>query len=107
MTSPAAMPEASATVSVESFVLALAVSLVEAAMRSAQKLTLVGVAAVILTAESGKREPARRRSSSMIMPARAACCACARFRSEEHTSELQSLRHLVCRPVLENTKTHV
>src|SRR5262245_65089484 len=24
------------------------------------------------------------------------------FRSEEHTSELQSLRHLVCRPLLEN-----
>src|SRR5262245_64255923 len=26
-------------------------------------------------------------------------------RSEEHTSELQSLRHLVCRPLLEKTKT--
>src|SRR5258705_9337481 len=25
-------------------------------------------------------------------------------RSEEHTSELQSLRHLVCRPLLENKK---
>src|SRR5262245_63098503 len=32
-----------------------------------------------------------------------------RFRSEEHTSELQSLRHLVCRLLLEKkkpTKTH-
>src|ERR1035441_2888249 len=26
------------------------------------------------------------------------------FRSEEHTSELQSLRHLVCRLLLENNK---
>src|SRR5205814_8352085 len=26
-------------------------------------------------------------------------------RSEEHTSELQSLRHLVCRPLLEKKKT--
>src|SRR5258705_13809022 len=29
------------------------------------------------------------------------------FRSEEHTSELQSLRHLVCRLLLENRKAHV
>src|SRR5947199_4397288 len=28
----------------------------------------------------------------------------ARSRSEEHTSELQSLRHLVCRPLLEKKK---
>src|SRR5258705_10201952 len=28
-----------------------------------------------------------------------------RFRSEEHTSELQSLRHLVCRLLLEKKKT--
>src|SRR5262245_62960274 len=28
-------------------------------------------------------------------------CAAVRFRSEEHTSELQSLRHLVCRLLLE------
>src|SRR5436853_4601391 len=27
-------------------------------------------------------------------------------RSEEHTSELQSLRHLVCRLLLEKKKTH-
>src|ERR1039458_10474678 len=29
-----------------------------------------------------------------------------RTRSEEHTSELQSLRQLVCRLLLEKTKTH-
>ena len=29
------------------------------------------------------------------------------FRSEEHTSELQSLSHLVCRLLLEKKKTHV
>src|SRR5262245_62505150 len=28
-----------------------------------------------------------------------------RYRSEEHTSELQSLRQLVCRPLLEKKKT--
>src|SRR5471030_3517838 len=28
------------------------------------------------------------------------------LRSEEHTSELQSLRHLVCRLLLEKKKTH-
>src|SRR5258705_5255509 len=31
----------------------------------------------------------------------------ARFRSEEHTSELQSLRHLVCRLLLEKKKKHL
>src|SRR5258705_5701212 len=33
---------------------------------------------------------------------RAECCT----RSEEHTSELQSLRHLVCRLLLEKKNTH-
>src|SRR5205814_6172501 len=33
--------------------------------------------------------------------------AVAEFRSEEHTSELQSLRHLVCRLLLEKKKTFV
>src|SRR5258705_9609415 len=31
-------------------------------------------------------------------------CSCATARSEEHTSELQSLRHLVCRLLLEKKK---
>src|SRR5262245_62603178 len=31
---------------------------------------------------------------------------CAVLRSEEHTSELQSLRHLVCRLLLEKKKTN-
>src|SRR5262245_63604996 len=30
-----------------------------------------------------------------------------RWRSEEHTSELQSLRHLVCRLLLEKKKKHI
>src|ERR1039458_10563210 len=33
-------------------------------------------------------------------------CSYAAARSEEHTSELQSLRHLVCRLLLEKKKTH-
>src|SRR5258705_8286876 len=31
-------------------------------------------------------------------------CSCSTRRSEEHTSELQSLRHLVCRLLLEKKK---
>src|SRR5437899_1209255 len=34
-------------------------------------------------------------------------CAAAAYRSEEHTSELQSLRHLVCRLLLEKKKNTV
>src|SRR5436853_5067285 len=33
-------------------------------------------------------------------------CQCAEWRSEEHTSELQSLRHLVCRLLLEKKKNN-
>src|SRR5471030_1309442 len=32
---------------------------------------------------------------------------CGEIRSEEHTSELQSLRHLVCRLLLEKKKKHI
>src|SRR5262245_65059269 len=32
------------------------------------------------------------------------CCTLATWRSEEHTSELQSLRHIVCRLLLEKKK---
>src|SRR5437899_12178691 len=35
-----------------------------------------------------------------------ACATCGGFRSEEHTSELQSLRHLVCRLLLEKKKNY-
>src|SRR5438045_8002658 len=35
---------------------------------------------------------------------RAKCYGAPRMRSEEHTSELQSLRHLVCRLLLEKKK---
>src|ERR1039458_10615371 len=38
-------------------------------------------------------------------PGRAPCGWLFRKRSEEHTSELQSLRHLVCRLLLEKKKT--
>src|SRR5205814_8220911 len=46
--------------------------------------------------------PAQTRSASLRI-----ACSCSRFserRSEEHTSELQSLRHLVCRLLLEKKK---
>src|SRR5262245_64823155 len=47
----------------------------------------------------------RRRPSASPWPAGAAAeAAPRRNRSEEHTSELQSLRHLVCRLLLEKKK---
>src|SRR3989442_9417502 len=47
------------------------------------------------------RSPARRRCCAWP----AACCRPCR-RSEEHTSELQSRPHLVCRLLLEKKKKH-
>src|SRR2546430_6148338 len=38
------------------------------------------------------------------VPAAAASCSCFSFRSEEHTSELQSQSNLVCRLLLEKKK---
>src|SRR5262245_65056976 len=35
------------------------------------------------------------------------CCGLPGLRSEEHTSELQSLRHLVCRLLLEKKKNKI
>src|SRR5262245_64348293 len=42
-----------------------------------------------------------RRNDILMSTVRPNLQAFARFRSEEHTSELQSLRHLVCRLLLE------
>src|SRR5258705_1859048 len=47
-----------------------------------------------ISASSPRRSPARRPR----------CSRSPRGRSEEHTSELQSLRHLVCRLLLEKKK---
>src|SRR6266481_8884040 len=48
------------------------------------------------------RSPAPRRARK---PRHGCCCACRRrSRSEEHTSELQSQFHLVCRLLLEKKK---
>src|SRR5438045_9183742 len=46
-----------------------------------------------------RRSPDRRRRATSRAPRRRR-----RWRSEEHTSELQSLRHLVCRLLLEKKK---
>src|SRR5258705_13156210 len=48
----------------------------------------------------------RSRFRAMSVPTRRTA-GCASGRSEEHTSELQSLRHLVCRLLLENKRAHV
>src|SRR2546429_1312786 len=39
-----------------------------------------------------------------ISPAKPGCTTCSKNRSEEHTSELQSRLHLVCRLLLEKKK---
>src|SRR5580704_19638150 len=49
--------------------------------------------------------PILPRASSSMSPARG-CPRCCAARSEEHTSELQSPVHLVCRLLLEKKKTH-
>src|SRR5258705_9882789 len=49
--------------------------------------------------ESGAAPPHRRTAAAPIAPRSGQ-----RLRSEEHTSELQSLRHLVCRLLLEKKK---
>src|SRR5262245_65067289 len=55
------------------------------------------------TRSSSSTSSARPRSPSSSI--RRTCSPCSRARSEEHTSELQSLRHLVCRLLLEKKKT--
>src|SRR5436853_3662096 len=50
------------------------------------------------------RPPTRSRALGLALAARARPSA--RDRSEEHTSELQSLRHLVCRLLLEKKKNN-
>src|SRR5262245_62368203 len=47
------------------------------------------------------RPSARRIAACRSASAGFTTVACSSFRSEEHTSELQSLRHLVCRLLLE------
>src|SRR2546422_1873395 len=50
------------------------------------------------------REPRRSEEEQSARPGPACAPARARTRSEEHTSELQSRLHFVCRPLLEKKK---
>src|SRR5437899_4656181 len=54
----------------------------------------------VRSAPKARREPAQPSRSTPGWPSPPP----ARYRSEEHTSELQSLRHLVCRLLLEKKK---
>src|SRR5258705_9952647 len=61
---------------------------------------------------NGGADPLRRERARLLAVARGAFCIGGahpfrRDRSEEHTSELQSLRHLVCRLLLEKKKNIV
>src|SRR5437899_5674888 len=53
-----------------------------------------------VSADGIARRQARHSANSASVP----CCGWSLGRSEEHTSELQSLRHLVCRLLLEKKK---
>src|SRR5262245_62996039 len=50
------------------------------------------------------RGPLRHRHRACVVARVRRTGRCLEFRSEEHTSELQSLRHLVCRLLLEKKK---
>src|SRR5258705_7106505 len=54
--------------------------------------------------ETALRSERRSTGSSSTVRSNLASARAARARSEEHTSELQSLRHLVCRLLLEKKK---
>src|SRR5947199_6688594 len=55
---------------------------------------------------SVKPSACRRRKLAWFSKTPIACLSIPARRSEEHTSELQSLRHLVCRLLLEKKKNH-
>src|SRR5438045_7550833 len=67
---------------------------------------IIGLTRVIRDARSRNRRGFPKLSTYMrITPTAGSCSHCSsRSRSEEHTSELQSLRHLVCRLLLEKKK---
>src|SRR2546423_11051307 len=71
------------------------VGLVPVGERGGQRAQERGLAALPVAEDQEVRE--------VLVPARAGHLA----RSEEHTSELQSLAYLVCRLLLENKKTYV
>src|SRR2546429_3307070 len=56
------------------------------------------------SAPRGPWAPAPSRRTTPDMPSGTAIPGCSRRRSEEHTSELQSRLHLVCRLLLEKKK---
>src|SRR5262245_62716026 len=77
-----------------------------------QRAEAHGYRAIVLTADTpvlGARDREQRRQlelpPGMELPNLRGLAALTNERSEEHTSELQSLRHLVCRLLLEKKKT--
>src|ERR1035438_10614859 len=60
--------------------------------------------AMSLKAHMARPISSSRRASTRMARSPAASCERPAVRSEEHTSELQSLRHLVCRLLLEKKK---
>src|SRR5205814_10702132 len=63
-------------------------------------------AAPVNSASTSSTSPSthRRNRVTALLISSSCCCSADIGRSEEHTSELQSLRHLVCRLLLEKKK---
>src|SRR5262245_62251083 len=69
-------------------------------------LTNVALSTSMFRVSTAAHSAVRPYQSTALMSAPRSISARATSRSEEHTSELQSLRHLVCRLLLEKKKTH-
>src|SRR5690606_42061030 len=72
------------------------------ASRHRQEMPSIAWLAALSSSGRGPTEDAPRHPASGC--SRFVSCSCCRFRSEEHTSELQSRENLVCRLLLEKKK---
>src|SRR5947199_2868247 len=77
-------------------------------IRRPQRSTLFPYTTLFRSASASGRTPRINAADVMMMGRnRKRQASTAASRSEEHTSELQSLRHLVCRLLLEKKKKHI
>src|SRR2546425_9602675 len=73
-------------------------------IRRPPRSTLFPYTTLFRSSSHAARSPARPRSATPAPTGRRTCACCSCTRSEEHTSELQSLAYLVCRLLLEKKK---
>src|SRR3989441_8212088 len=73
-------------------------------IRRPPRSTLFPYTTLFRSERGAQRLPGGRRSDGELQPCRGRECGQLHDRSEEHTSELQSLAYLVCRLLLEKKK---